>query len=296
MWLFAAPPPPPPPHPFISSTAIGIALACISATSAAIGVNLQRYGKQKAMPLVSVLGVFLATVCGAVDMVSFQFAPQSLLAPFAALGLLVNLFLAPMHGEKITTMDLLCTALVVGGVAVCLSSASTDMPPRTPDELAALATRPAFLGWAAVEASVLVAAAARARLGKAASTLTAVGWAVSAGVCGGCTVLSAKVLTECANAKAPFLWIACVGACTGLFAISQVMTLNAAVGKYSPLLIVPLFTAASLATNASGGGIYFEEFAALEPAQQEGYAKGVGLLLTGVFLIASKSKQQQKAD
>ena len=130
-----------------------------------------------------------ATVCGAVDMVSFQFAPQSLLAPFAALGLLVNLFLAPMHGEKITPMDLLCTALAVGGVAVCLSSASTDMPPRTPDELAALATRPAFLGWAAVEASVLVAAAARARLGKAASTLTAVGWAVSAGVCGGCTSL-----------------------------------------------------------------------------------------------------------
>ena len=60
-------------------------------------------------------------------------------------------------------------------------------------------------------------------------------------------------------------------------------------GKYSSLLIVPLFTAASLATNASGGGIFFEEFAAFSAAQRASYLQGVGLLLSGVGLIASKA-------
>lgn len=220
-FLFPAPPPPPPP-PYIDDVVIGIALACLAAAMAAVGVNLQRFGKQRSLPAVSVLGVVLATTCGAADMASFQFAPQSLLAPFASLGLLVNLFLAPIHGEVIALLDLVCTALVVAGVAVCLMSASTELPPHTPDELAALAVRPAFLGWAALEASVLLLAALRAKTGAAASTLTAVCWAIAPGICGGCTVLGAKILTECIKAGAPTAWLVAVGGSTGCFALGQV--------------------------------------------------------------------------
>ena len=256
---------------------------------AAVGVNLQRLGKQRGLPAVSVLGVALATTCGAADMASFQYAPQSLLAPFASLGLVVNLLLSPIHSERITLLDGLCTMLVVAGVATCLSSATTEQPARTTDELAALAVRPPFLGWAAVEAAVLAAAALRAKTGAARSTLTAIAYAVTAGVCGGCTVLSAKVLTECLRAGAPLLALAGVGSVAGLCALSQVLTLNAAVGKYSNLLVVPIFTAASLATNASGGGIFFAEFETFSAAQRTAYLKGVALVLCGVFLIASKA-------
>ena len=286
---FFAPPPPPPPPALFDDVTIGVALACLAAAMAAIGVNLQRLGKQRGLPAISVLGVFLATSCGAADMASFQYAPQSLLAPFASLGLVVNLALAPIHGEKIAALDGFCTLLVVAGVAACLSSASTEQPPRTPDELAALATRPAFLMWVAVEAAVLGAAALRATTGAAQSTLTAIGYAVRAGVFGGCTVLCAKVLTECMRAGAPTSSVLVVGGCAGLFALSQVVCLNAAVGRYSSLLIVPIFTATSLATNASGGGIFFEEFAAFTAEQRRTYLLGVALLLSGVSLIASKA-------
>jgi hypothetical protein len=37
-----------------------------------------------------IAGVFLSTSCGVVDAVSFGFAPQSLLAPFGALTLVVS--------------------------------------------------------------------------------------------------------------------------------------------------------------------------------------------------------------
>ena len=102
-------------------------------------------------------------------------------------------------------------------------------------------------------------------------------------------MLTAKILTECVRAGAPTGWLVFVGCGTGCFALSQVITLNAAVGRYSPLLIVPIFTAASLLTNASGGGIYFKEFAAFTPAQGRAYGLGVTLLLSGVALIASKA-------
>ena len=288
--LFQPPPPPPPPPPtLLNDTTIGVALACLAAAMAAVGVNLQRLGKQRSMPMVSLAGVALAALTGVADMASFQFAPQSLLAPFASLGLVVNLFLAPIHGERISPLDLACTVMVVAGVAVCLSSAPAELPPRTVDELAALAARPAFLAWAAVEAAVFVAAVLRAKTGKAGTTLSAIAYAVTAGIFGGCTVLSAKVLTECVRAGAPLPWLVAVGASAGLCAVSQMATLNAAVGQYSSLLVVPVFTAASLATNASGGGIFFEEFAAFTPEQRTAYLQGVGLLLTGVFLIASKA-------
>jgi len=289
VYVYFFPPPPPPPPPLIDATTIGVALACLAAAMAAVGINLQRLGRRSGRPAVSLLGVVLATTCGVADMASFQFAPASLLAPFASFGLLVNLFLAPIHGEKIALFDIVCTVLVVSGVAVCLSSAATAVPSRTLDEIRALAVRPAFLCWVAVEATVLAAAMLRAMLGAVHSLLTAVAMAVAAGVCGGCTMLSAKILTECVAAGAPLIALALIGGLLGTVALTQVVTTNAAVGRYTPLLIVPLLTASSLTTNASGGGIFFEEFALLSDEQRSGYLTGVVLLLSGVLLIASKA-------
>ena len=218
---------------------------------AAVGVNLQRFGKRRGLPKVSMLGLALAMLVGLADMASFQFAPQSLLAPFASLGLVVNLFLAPMHGESIAPMDIVCTMLVVAGVALCLASSTSELPPRTPNELGALAMRPAFLGWVAIEAAALATAALRARTGAVDSTLTAASWAIAAGLGGGCTVLFAKLLTECVKASAPTWALLGTGLGTATSALCQVVTLNVAVGKYTPLFIVPLFTATSLVWRVS---------------------------------------------
>ena len=132
-------------------------------------------------------------------------------------------------------------------------------------------------------------AAIRAKTGAAKSALTGIGYAVTAGIFGGCTVLSAKILTECMRAGAPTAWLVLVGGCAGLCALGQLTTLNAAVGLYSNLLVLPIFAASSLATNASGGGIFFDEFAAFDDSQRRGYLQGVALLLSGVLLVASKS-------
>ena len=224
-------------------------------------------------------------------MASFQFAPQSLLAPFASLGLVVNLGLARfMHGEKLGMIDFSATGMVVGGVVVCLLNSASDAGLlRTPEELAALAMDSTFLCWAGTLVALLVASAVQALRGEECSIITKVSCSVLPGFAGGCTILCAKILTEATSAGAPFSVLAALGAGAGLCGVSQVTCLNRAVGRYSSLLVVPIFTATSLATNASGGGIFFKEFATFSAEQGATYFGGVVLLLAGVLLLARKA-------
>ena len=100
--------------------------------------------------MITTLGLVLASATGIVDMASFAFAPQSLLAPFGACTLVLNLILAPpLHGQQIRRVDLVSTALVVAGVATCLSNSSFEAVTRTLEELRALPVRPAYVRWAA---------------------------------------------------------------------------------------------------------------------------------------------------
>ena len=112
--------------------AIGIALACLAASMNATGLNLQRYAQRHGLRVLNAVGLALAVLCGVADMASFGFAPQSLLAPFGSLTLVINLLLAPvLHGDQIRTVDLSSTALVFAGVAICLANGTAAAVPRT---------------------------------------------------------------------------------------------------------------------------------------------------------------------
>ena len=136
-----------------ASTAIGVGLACTAATMNTTGINLQRVAKRRGSTLLNGFGIFLTIACWPVDMISFSFAPQSFLAPFGALSLVVNLLLAPLlHGDAIKPLDVGATALVVSGVALCLANNTVDQRKWTLDELQALANGSAFFYWLLFEA------------------------------------------------------------------------------------------------------------------------------------------------
>ena len=183
------------------SMAIGVGLACAAATMNATGLNLQRLAKRRGSAALNLLGVILATACGAVDMVALSFAPQSFLAPFGALSLVVNLLLAPlMHGDAIGTVDVVATSLAVSGIAVCLASS----PPAaaaswTLEELLKLANGRGFHLWLCAKACA--AALAGAWILRAPSHPSAAPcFSLLAGLLGGCTALCAKLVGELANA------------------------------------------------------------------------------------------------
>lgn len=270
----------------------GILLACLSAALNATGVNLQRLGKRRESAAMQLFGVLVgAGCCPICDLASFTFAPQSMLAPFASLGLVVNLGLAPiMHGDPIDRLDIACTGLVIAGVLTCLCSASAADAEATLtlEELMALALRPALRLWSTITATVVGLAAVHMRRGDQHSMLAAASFAVFSGICGGLTMLCGKVLTVLGAIGAGGAPFAFVAGCACVLGISQVASMNAGLGRHSPLVVVPIFTAASLTTNAIGGGILFNEFAAFSRAQWVAYPSGVALLLSGVVLLTLK--------
>ena len=220
------------------------------------------------------------------DMASFSFAPQSLLAPFGALTLIINLLVAaPLHGDSVGRSDLISTFLVVSGVATCLANANTDAIDRTYDEIISLFYRPQFHGWVALVVSGLALAAFRLK-----TAGTALCYPLMAGGLGGCTTLCAKLVGELGKASAPWYVAAIVGICIPCFAVSQLTMLNAGLGKASSLVVVPVFVATFVTCNAVGGGIFFDEFAGLTESQSKAYPLGLAMLVAGVLVLAGRSE------
>ena len=276
----------PAPSPFISSTVIGITLACLAASMNAGGLNLQRWATRRGSSVLNLIGVILSASCGLLDMASFSFAPQSLLAPFGALTLIINLLVAaPLHGDSVGRSDLISTFLVVSGVATCLANANTDAIDRTYDEIISLFYRPQFHGWVALVVSGLALAAFRLK-----TVGTALCYPLMAGGLGGCTTLCAKLVGELGKASAPWYVAAIVGLCIPCFAVSQLTMLNAGLGKASSLVVVPVFVATFVTCNAVGGGIFFDEFAGLTESQSKAYPLGLAMLVAGVLVLAGRSE------
>ena len=281
-----------PPPPLISSTTIGVLLACLAATMNAAGLNLQRWASARGLAALNLVGVVMSASCGLLDMASFSFAPQSLLAPFGALTLVLNLLVAaPLHGDAVSKSDLLSTFLVVSGVATCLANANTDATERTFDELKALIYRPHFHAWVTFLLAAMATAAARLR-----SAGGAMCYPLIAGGLGGCTTLCAKSVGELGKAGAPWHVATGVGALIPMFALSQLGMLNRGLSKASSLVVVPVFVATFVTCNAVGGGIFFDEFATLSPSQQRAYPLGLAMLVAGVLVLAGRKEEVVKAE
>ena len=103
--------------------------------------SLQRWATTRSNSILNLVGVIMSASCGLLDMASFSFAAQSLLAPFGALTLVINLLLAaPLHGDAVGRSDLLSTALVFSGVA-CEDCA------RLTDPISHALQPPTSAGW-----------------------------------------------------------------------------------------------------------------------------------------------------
>lgn len=297
------------------SVVIGVALCLTACTLNALGMNLQRLGQTKASPALNIAGVVLQAACGIVDIASYSFAPQSLLAPLSSLTLVLNLLVAPlMHeGDKLTAVDLTATMLVFAGIAVSLSFGSDATLLRTPDEMWALATQQRFVVYAAAMGALLAALLARiwfheraapahgegggggasaseggrasgdgARRsgelgGGAAESSVAMCYPAAAGILAGASVFGAKTLSELVRAGGVEAHIlAPMALATLCVVLAQVATLNRGLGRHSPLFVVPIFIATLVLTNICGGAIFFNEFENFTPTQ-------VSLLCTVTF-------------
>uniref|UniRef100_H3H3D2 EamA domain-containing protein n=1 Tax=Phytophthora ramorum TaxID=164328 RepID=H3H3D2_PHYRM len=128
---------------------IGFAIAVVFSFLASVGINLQKKALKQnelgAEPVPAyrlplwVLGFVLCAVGSVLDFVAFGLAPQSLLAPLAALTLVWNMMLAPcFNKEKLSKKDIVSTLIIFVGATIAVVFASHATPTYNLDMLLAL--------------------------------------------------------------------------------------------------------------------------------------------------------------
>jgi len=266
------------------SVYVGIGLAMTASAMNATGMNLQRYGanieknatqrKDKTWgKRINILGVVLSIACGIVDFISYGFAPQSTLAPFGSMSLIVNLILAPLlHGETLEHIDLISTALVMVGLVTCITSGSkVPLLLESMSELSALILRPIcilyFLALVFFVLSGMVHIYLEERAGNGARKSVGIFYPLIAGTFASSTALTAKVMSQVIKLKGNILLIILCVLGVVFFAVSNMTVNNRGLSNHSPLFIVPVFSTTFLATNIIGGGVFFNEFSTFTPKQ-----------------------------
>lgn len=288
------------------NTLIGMSLSILAASMNALGMNVQRLagvakpGARLGPTVLNSLGIFLSTACAIPDVISFGYAPQSLLAPLGAATLVINLALAPLlHSEPLTVTDWCSTLVIVAGVALCVMGGNSEDRSYSLAELQTLASSRAFHALAAVVVALLFSLAAHVRRaekrGRGADLSTGLAYPICAGLFGGCTVLSVKILGETLSHKPLNLWVTVpVGVAVNFFALSQIVINNRGLSQHSPKVLVPIFSSTFVVSNALGGGVFFNEFALLSTRQWQMYGGGCALIVGGVITIALQASQDPK--
>ena len=295
-----------------SSVAIGIALSVGACFVNALGLNVQRYAKVQKRSGLNIGGVVLSACAGILDMVSFSFAPQSMLAPLGAMTLVCNMLLASLFdaSASLSRWDYLGTGVIISGVVKCVLS-SLETPEAAaldgPALVAFVTRRDAlmYVGTVAALVATLVAvmgrleASARARKGCVEPPFAAVYPSIAGALCS-LTVLGAKFSGEVVKAGGPAAtgWVPFAGgwAATIGGAVGQAFFLNRGLGQCGPLLVVPVFSACAVLFNTAGGALFWGEAAKWTAGQARAIPVACLCVCGGVFVLVSKATQKERAE
>lgn len=147
---------------------IGFTIAVVFSFLASVGINLQKKALKQnelgpepkpayQLPLWT-LGFVLCAVGSVLDFVAFGLAPQSLLAPLAALTLVWNMMLAPcFNKEKLTKKDIVSTLIIFVGATIAVVFASHTSPSYNLDMLMQLYRDPLTIVYFCVVVLTIVA-------------------------------------------------------------------------------------------------------------------------------------------
>ncbi|KAG7383876.1 NIPA-like protein 3 [Phytophthora pseudosyringae] len=303
---------------------IGFTIAVVFSFLASIGINLQKKALKQnelmsepkpayRLPLWT-LGFILCAVGSVLDFVAFGLAPQSLLAPLAALTLVWNMMLAPcFNKEKLSKKDIVSTLIIFVGATIAVVFASHTSPSYNLDMLMQLYRDPLTIVYFVVVVLTVVAHFAVIRIvdtfclmskrhriiqaGTPAmwSTIRLVGYAGLAGTLGGQSVLFAKSSAEllkgvfngdasCFVHYQTYLIAFALVVCLCL----QIKYLNGGLVHYDALSMVPVYQAYWVISGVLGGVIYFQEIRTFSVLQAVMFVLGIGISIFGVVLLSRR--------
>ncbi|CAK4857936.1 unnamed protein product [Aphanomyces euteiches] len=307
----------------------GFTISVVFSFLSSIGINLQKKALKQndlraqetgtqplspfRMPLWT-LGFCLIVAGSLLDFIAFGLAPQSLLAPLAALTLVWNMMLAPcFNKERLSRKDIWATLIIFLGATLAVVFANHNSPSYTLDDLKQLYRNPLTLLYFLIVFVLIVLhyliikcvehlnlASHRHRIINFGdptvwSTVRLVAYAGLGGLMGGQSVLFAKSTVElvkslfaggdCFSHPETYAIIFALGVCL----VAQMHFLNGGLANYDALSVVPIYQAYWIISGVMGGAVYFQEIRSFSEFQAFMFVLGILTTIGGVALLAQRS-------
>lgn len=291
----------------------GFTISFVFSILNSVGINLQKYSlrrdslfpakqrRKSCLQPIWVLGFILIFLGSIMDFVAFGLAPQTLLAPLAALSLVWNLLIAPVvHNETITRENLVATGVIIGGVTITVVFAGRSTPTYDLDDLLQMYMTQLMRVYILCVGSFLVILFGV----KGYIESTGIGekgmchivcYGGIAGTLGGQSVLLAKSTVELVKTA---IWgegldsdafhhfqtyVIIIGMATCL--LFQITTLNGGLKRFDALVIIPVYQSFWILTSVLGGIMYFEEYRNMSRLHMTMFTIGGGVTIFGIMCL-----------
>ena len=294
------------------SVPVGIVMGLSASVGINVGNNIQamalaqmQENQLEKKPRIFWVGTAIFAIASILNFVAFGFAPAAVLAPLESVQFVSNLMFARfVNKENVSIRMCVGSGLVITGTIVAIMVGPSSVAKLSIPDLKALWIEPAWIGYlvavaAAFTLCMLVHVHYQRQLDagrklRGYRVVLPFTFALSSAFVGSQAVVHAKTMSELVELvftigplgllSSWFFYFACVL----LFATMGMWLyrLNAALGKYDPLFIIPLLQANYILFSTVTGGIYFQEFMELTPVSSVMFGLGVAIMFVGLYLLA----------
>lgn len=305
---------------------VGVCMSIAGSLLSNFGLQVQKLGHARHRDAVDAglsepkhtccLGVwvagFIAMVTGAVlDFASLLFAAQSLLAPLAASGILINIVQAPIVlGEKPSRDDVMTSMVIAAGCVLAIAFSDHDTKTYSLRDMIDLWQNWVFVIWIIFVSMLMAVGFATIHVGnrpggsdgrgskleesvKRGSNMYPLIYGALAGQAGGNSILFAKSIGEVLKtisqvgmtgedlAISTFM---AVGLAVCMFL--QLKMLNEGLRQFDALFVLPIYQAFWITGATTNGILYFEEYINFSALQYTMFILGCSLAVGGVCYMA----------
>ena len=260
-----------------------------------------------------IVGITLVVTGSVGDLLSFGFAPMSLLAPLGAMTLVLNMIIAPCFlSETLTKRDVVYTLVIFAGTLLCVLFGSKEEKSYTIDELLALYSNVPFIVFAIVFCLLMIIVyfllkQISLREHNKLETIWDVrfqsfAYPCMGGTFGAMSVLFAKSCTEIAKMTIAgdnqfahfFAYVEIIGLLVCVFL--QMKLLNMGLEKADALFIVPVYQVFWVVMSVVAGMIYFQDYTDMDWTAMFCFIIGVVITLLGVYFLTQRVSKPKDVD
>ncbi|OQR94550.1 hypothetical protein ACHHYP_01131 [Achlya hypogyna] len=299
--------------PAVGMWIAGFSISLVFSILNSVGINLQKYSLTQNEKLglkkgsfqqpMWVLGLVFVCLGSILDFVAFGMAPQTLLAPLAALSLVWNMLIAPFfHKEKVTRRNLVATAIIFVGVTITVIFAGHSTPTYDLEDLILLYQTPVMYIYITCVSLFLITMFAATRYIETNHVYEdgffhIVCYGGIAGTFGGQSVLLAKSTVELLKSAIwgdgayAFSHPTTYAIISGLVIclLCQISFLNGGLKRFDALVVIPVYQSFWILMSVLGGIMYFEEYISMSNTEKIMFTAGGTITISGIIYLLQDS-------